>query len=467
MITLLLASLLAWPGAQDASKQDPPKPKIELKYGAQREGRRTDGDMARWRDNRLGVIIHYGLYSQAGGTWNGKNYTSAAEFIKNSAKVPNEDYDKLLKTFNPDRSTPKTWARLIKQMGAKYAVITTKHHEGFCLWPSKYTDFDVESTPYKSDFLGEFVKACDDEGIDVMLYYSIMDWHHKGWRYTINNESDRVEFMKFWEFSALQLEELLERYPKIKGFWFDGTWDSSVKNNGHLTFELDQRLRKINPGLVIGSRLRADETGARHFDANGQLMGDHAQGWERKLPASPRKNDWERVMPLPENQWGYHAKWTGHVKDSIEIIEMIARCAALDGNFAMNLGPKGDGSIRGEELKLMQDIGQWMGANGDAIYSCGASGLERQDWGWFTRKEKSAEVNAIVFNVPVSGRLAIQLNKGETLKSASLDKESLKVEEGADGRYFVHLPKKQFKTAFVVKLQISGGAQATAEAAKI
>jgi alpha-L-fucosidase len=467
MLFLLLASVLACQSLQDASQQDAPKPRIGLKYGAQREGRRTDDDMARWRNHRLGVIIHYGLYSQVGGAWNGTNYRSAAEFIKTAAKVPSEDYDQLLKTFNPDRNTPKNWARLIKQMGAKYAVITTKHHEGFCLWPSKYTNYHVGSTPYKTDFLGEFVKACDDEGLDVMLYYSILDWHHKGWRYALNNDADQAEFLKFWEFSALQLEELLERYPKVKGFWFDGTWDSSVKSNGYLTFELEQRLREIKPGLVIGSRLRADETGARHFDVNGKLMGDYEQGWERKLPTSPLKNDWECVMTIPENQWGYHANWTGHIKDSIEIIEMIAKCTALDGNFAMNLGPKGDGSIRKEELDLIREIGAWMNANGDAIYNCGTSDMEKQDWGWFTRKGKSAEVNAIVFNVPVSGRLSIQLNKGEAIKSAVLAGKNLKVEECVNGRYFVHLPKVPFKTAFVVKLHISGGAQATAEAPKI
>jgi len=446
--------------------QDTPKPRIELKYGAQREGRRTDPDMARWRGHRLGMIIHYGLYSQAGGEWKGVNYKYAAEFIKSSAKIPDEEYNLLLKTFNPDRNAPKNWAKLAKQMGAKYVVITTKHHEGFCLWPSKYTDFDVESTPYKTDFLGEFVKACNEQGLDVMLYYSILDWHHKGWKYQFKDESDRAEFMKFWEFASLQLEELLERYPSIKGFWFDGTWDSSVKNNGHLTFELEQRLRKINPGLVIGSRLRADETGARHFDANGQLMGDYEQGWERKLPAEPLKNDWECVMTIPENQWGYHAKWTGHIKDSIELIEMASKCTSLDGNFVMNIGPRGDGSIRPEETKLIQEIGAWMAVNGDAIYACGTSGLQNQAWGWLTRREKSEEINAIVFNIPISGRLAIQLNKGETIKGATMASQKLDVEEDSGGRYLIHLPKVLPKTAFVVKVQVNAGNQITVEAAK-
>jgi alpha-L-fucosidase len=463
----LVFSLLISASVLGVFAQDQPKPRVELKYGAQREGRRTDADMARWRSHRLGMIIHYGLYSQAGGSWNGVNYSYAAEFIKSSAKVPNEEYDQLLKTFNPDRNAPKNWALLAKTMGAKYVVITTKHHEGFCLWPSKYTDFDVESTPYKTDFLGEFISACSEQGLDVMLYYSILDWHHKGWRYQLKDDADRAAFLDFWEFASLQLEELLQRYPNIKGFWFDGTWDASVKGNGHLTFELEQRLRKIKPGLVIGSRLRADETGARHFDANGQLMGDYEQGWERKLPTAPLKNDWECVMTIPENQWGYHAKWTGHVKDSIELIEMASRCTALDGNFVLNIGPRGDGSIRTEEAKLAKEIGDWMAKNGNAIYGCGTSGLENQAWGWITRKEKSDEINAIVFNVPISGRLTVQLNKGETVKGATLDDNALRVEEDSGGRYFIHLPKQLPQSAFVVKVQIAGGNQNIADAAKI
>ena len=447
--------------------QDIPKPRVELKYGAQREGRRPDTAMARWRAHRLGMIIHFGLYSQAGGTWDGISYPSAAEFIKANAKVPDVEYDKLLKTFNPDKKAPKNWARLAKQLGAKYVVITTKHHEGFCLWPSKHTDFAVHSTPYKTDFLGEFINACEEEGLDVMLYYSILDWHHKSWRYALKDEDDRTEFMKYWKFATLQLEELLDRYPGVKGFWFDGTWDSSVKNNGYLTYELEQRLRKIKPDLVIGSRLRADETGARHFDANGQLMGDYEQGWERKLPVAPLENDWECVMTVPENQWGYHAKWSGHVKDSIELIEMLARCTALDGNFVLNIGPQGNGSIRSEEIQLIQEIGTWMDINSHAIYNCGTSGLEKQDWGWITAREGSTELNAIIFNVPVSGRLNMQLKKGEVIKSATLGGKNLQIEENGNGRYFIHIPKINYNTAFVIKLQIVDGKQTTTDAPKI
>jgi alpha-L-fucosidase len=146
---------------------------------------------------------------------------------------------------------------------------------------------------------------------------------------------------------------------------------------------------------------------------------------------------------------------------------MASKCTALDGNFVMNIGPRGEGSIRPEESRLIQEIGAWMSVNGDAIYGCGASGLENQSWGWLTRKGKNQEINAIVFNIPISGRLAIQLNKGETIKSAVMGNKNLRVEEDSGGRYLIHLPQEPPKTAFVVKVRINAGNQIAAEAAKI
>lgn len=414
---------------------------VPLKYGAQREGKRTDPAMQKWRDNRFGQFVTFGLFSLAGGHWNGKYYGGAAEWIKSTAKISNEAYDSLRVNFNPQQFNAKEWARTAKQMGAKYALITTKFHDGFCLWPSKYTDFDIENTPYKKDLLKEFVDAYNAEGIDVVFYYSVLDWHHPDWRYDIKNEQDSIAFDRYWNWMTLQIEELMHRYPSVIGFWYDGTWDKSVVKRGKYTWDLEKKMQSINPYIISGSRLRADETGARHFDANKNMMGDYEQGWERKLPEKPLENDWECVMTVPENQWGYHSDWRGHVKTPYEVLEMIAASTSLGGNFMLNFGPKGDGSIRKEEQHLAREVGKWMKLNGEAIYNCEESGLPQQKWGYYTMNHKTGKVYMIVFNQPMNGALRVRLNAGTRMVSATLltDKKKLSIEEITRQEYFIDM----------------------------
>ncbi len=335
-----------------------------VKYGQVSEKVRQDRDMLKFRENRFGQFIHWGLFSIPAGEWNGKIYPGASEFLKSYAKISTDDWGKLKYQFNPVNYDPRQWAKYAQQMGVKYATLTTKHHEGFCLWPSEYTDFDMDETPSKRDLVGEFVKAYNDVGIDVYLYYSILDWHHPDWRYKLENKEDSVAFDRFRKYVKNQMAELVRRYPTIKGFWIDGTWDESWKKSGKFSYDLEVYLKKISPGLIINSRFRADEYGARHFDSNGVLMGDYESGYERRLPSPydtvvPTR-DWEAVMTIPENIWGYHKQWNGHIKSGNELIEMLTRCVALNGNFLLNFGPKADGSFREEEIRLFDEIGQWV-----------------------------------------------------------------------------------------------------------
>lgn len=431
-----------------------------LRYGAQREGRRTDTAMQQWRENRFGQFVTFGLFSIPGGHWNGKYYGGAAEWIKSTARISNEAYDSLRANFNPQRFNAREWARMARQMGARYALITTKFHDGFCLWPSKYTDFDIENTPYKKDLLKEFVDAYNAEGIDVVFYYSVLDWHHPDWRYDIKNEQDSVAFERYWNWMTLQIEELMTRYPSVIGFWYDGTWDKSVVKRGKYTWELEKKMQSINPDIISGSRLRVDETGSRHFDVNKKMMGDYEQGWERKIPDRPLENDWECVMTVPENQWGYHSDWRGHVKTPSEVIEMIAGCTSMGGNFMLNFGPRGDGSIRKEEQYLAREIGEWMALNGEAIYGCEGSGLPEQKWGYYTMNRKTGKVYMIVFNQPLNGALRVKLPAKTRLASARLlsGGKELKTEEVARQEYFVFMEKAaRGKYPYVIEIELLQG----------
>lgn len=422
---------------------------VYLKHGAHHIGKRQDAQMERWRNYGLGQFIHWGVYAIAGGHWNGKYYPGAAEWIRSWKEMPKEAYDNLYKQFNPSKFDATAWAKQAKQMGARYMIFTTKHHDGFCLWPSRYTNYTVAASPYKKDIVKEVVDAYDKEGIDVYLYFSIIDWNHPGYRVSLKTDEDKKAYESFKTFTANQLKELLSSYPKVKGLWFDGTWDQAWVQQAGFADSLETVLRAMRPGLIIGSRFRADENGRRHFDSNGDLIGDYEQGWERKLPGSIEDvhgNDWDCVMTVPENQWGYHSEWRGHVKTSTELIEMMVRAASLDGNFVLNFGPDGQGAIRAEETKLAKEIGDWMKINREAIYDCDYAGLEKQDWGYITKSNKTGKYYLIVFNTPVSGSLRLKLLPGmginkiydlQTTATTYQPEEILKDNKGRE--YFIPL----------------------------
>ncbi|WP_143307152.1 alpha-L-fucosidase [Chitinophaga vietnamensis] len=435
---------------------------IPLLHGAHRSGNRTDADMERWRSLRFGQFIHWGVYAIAGGEWNGKVYNGAAEWIRSWKEMPNKDYDALYKQFNPVNYQPQEWAQMAKNMGAKYMIITTKHHDGFCLWPSKYTSYTVAATPYKKDIIGPMVAAYNKAGIDVYLYFSIIDWHHPDWRTSLKTPADSAAWGRFKIFVKNQLKELLTKYPTVKGCWFDGTWDESWKNDGAFSDELEQYLHQLHPGFIIGSRLRADEKGARHFDSNNHLMGDYEQGWERKLPekaADVHGNDWEGVMTVPENQWGYHQHWTGHIKTANEIIEMLARSVSLGGNFVLNFGPKSDGTFRPEEQQLAQNIGRWMQKNGAAIYGGAYAGFDKQDWGYYIRKAGTDTVFMVVCNIPVSGNLRVKLPAQQTIvHAATMDQQDITPEVIGRNEYFVAVPKVAYDAPLVIVLKVAQAA---------
>ncbi|HEY9257472.1 alpha-L-fucosidase, partial [Chitinophaga sp.] len=193
--------------------------------------------------------------------------------------------------------------------------------------------------------------------------------------------------------------------------------------------------------------------------SNGRMMGDYEQGWERKLPAQyadTHGNDWEGVMTIPENQWGYCAKWAGHVKTSNELIEMLAKSTSLGGNFVINFGPKSDGTFRTEEVQRMQEIGQWMKVNGVAIRGGGYAGFDKQDWGYYIRKTGTDSVFMVVCNVPVSGNLHVKLPAQTTLTQATPlgnPAQALVPEVIGKNDYFIHLPVKNYTTPVVILLQ--------------
>lgn len=403
---ILLSTLLVLPCVSQNKRSS-----IPLEHGAHRIGKRTDADMQRWREHGLGQFIHWGVYAIPGGFWEGKYYPGAAEWIRSWKDMPKDAYDALYKEFNPRNFDAKKWAGQAKRMGTKYMIFTTKHHDGFCMWPSKYTDYTVANTPYKKDIVKAIVDAYTKAGIDVHLYFSIIDWNHKGYRSAPpSTPEEKAAYGEFKEFTRNQLIELLTKYPTIKGLWFDGSWDKAWIEESAWVDALGKELREMHPGLIIGSRFRADEYGKRHYDSNGDLIDDYDQTWERDLPNSIddlNGSDWDCVMTVPENQWGYHSEWRGYVKDSYDLIKMMMKAVSMDGNFVINFGPDGQGNIRKEETLLATGIGDWMKVNSEAVYGTAHVDLKEQGWGYFTGKGN--KIYMTVFNRPINNKLHVEI----------------------------------------------------------
>jgi len=419
LITFIIFSLFS--GALSAQVGD--SALIPLKHGAHRATPRTDEAMQQWREYGLGQFIHWGVYAIPGGVWEGKTYTGAAEWIRSWNGIPNAIYDNLYRQFNPVRFDAEQWAKQAREMGAKYMIFTTKHHDGFCMWPSRYTDYTIANTPYKKDIVKELVDAYTLEGVDVYLYFSIIDWNHPGYVSGGNINSPQIKqafqsgeglnpfrtpeqearYEEFKAFTRNQLLELLDNYPQIKGLWFDGSWDVAWVRNASWVDSLGHELRAKHPGLIIGSRFRSDELGNRHEDANGHLIDDYDQRYERNLPETLEETkgfDWDCVMTIPENQWGYHRDWTlTYVKTPYDLIEMAVKANSLNGNFVINFGPDGDGNIRSEESDIAKEVGKWMSVNGEAIYGTSNSRWEKQGWGYYTQKGDN-KLYLTVFNHP-------------------------------------------------------------------
>lgn len=474
--TLMGASYSA--NAQWTGPKQKPTEQKEIKYGPIVPAHRTDPNMEAFRNYGLGQFIHWGVYAIPGNEWEGvsaRGGAAASEWIRSwgGPNVPKDwknTYDNLYKQFDAKDFDAKKWAKQAKDMGAKYMIFTTKHHDGFALWPTKYSDYNITKSPYKKDIVKEVVDAYTAEGIDVYLYFSVLEWNNPDYMGKApETAEEKQRFDKFLQYTRNQLLELLDNYPTIKGFWFDGTWDRSWVQAYDFTYKLEKELRDKHPGLVIGSRFRNDEHGKRHFDSNGRLLGDYEQGWERKLPQQFEwldGNEWDAVMTIPPNGWGYMRDWSGlYTKTTDDILDMLMHSVSMNGNFVLNFGPDGDGNMHPGEDKLAEEIGDWMKVNSEAVYGVRHADLPVSKLGYYTQKEDTLYLT--VFNRPVNNiaRIAVAKSATKVPVSATIlgTTETLEVRHSDIGLdldkntyYDVILPEGfTADRAFVIKMQLN------------
>ena len=322
--------------------------------------------MAWWREARFGMFLHWGLYSILAGKW--KDDDRWAEWIRHNAKIPIDEYDQLRARWNPTGFDPEQWAHMAQRAGMRYAVLTTKHHDGFCLFDSKATDFDVMQTPSARDICRDLAPALRKRGIRVGWYHSIMDWHHpdylprRDWE-AAGRPASEAHFDRYVSYLQTQVDELLTNYGGIDVLWFDGQWEATWTHQ--LAVELEQRIRRRAPHIVINDRINGSGT------PKGGRLGDFGTP-ENEVPATGTpERDWESCMTMNEN-WGYKAK-DQNWKSPRKLVELLVETASKGGNLLLNVGPMADGRFPQPAVERLEAIGEWMAVNRQAIYGCWAS----------------------------------------------------------------------------------------------
>ncbi|HLJ45359.1 MAG TPA: alpha-L-fucosidase [Bryobacteraceae bacterium] len=305
-----------------------------------------------WHDARFGMFIHWGLYSVVG----------RHEWVMEDEGIPVAEYEELAKRFTPKKNAARAWARLARQAGQKYMVMTTKHHEGFCMFDTKLTNYCAPKQACGRDLVREFVDAARGEGMHVGFYYSLMDWHHPDGARCATDEAARRRFV---DYIHGQVRELCSNYGKLDVLWYDVNWPLTPE--GWESAKMNRMVRELQPEIIINNR--------------SGLPEDFATP-EQHIQAATTA--WEACMTMNDS-WGYQRADDGW-KTPKEVVQNLATCARDGGNYLLNIGPKPDGSIPQESINILSEVGKWMDRNGEAIYTAEPCAVRHSDYALFTRK---------------------------------------------------------------------------------
>jgi alpha-L-fucosidase len=409
-----------------------------------------DARMNWWRAARFGMFIHWGVYAVPAGEYKGQRFDHIGEWIMLDGKIPVAEYRAYAQDFNPVKYDPEQWAQLAKDAGMKYIVITSKHHDGFALFPSDATDWDIaDASPYGKDLIGPLAIAARDRGLKFGLYFSqAQDWvhagggkghgfkSHKGWDKAHDGDFDAY----LDRIAAPQAREILIRYqPDI--LW----WDTPVEMTPERAAKLAPLL-ELRPGIITNDRLQRPD-----------YPGDFGTP-EQKIPDRGLDRDWETCMTM-NRTWGYKS-YDHEWKSPETLIRNLIEAASKGGNYLLNIGPKADGTIPEESVARLETIGRWMSVNGESIYGTVASPTERPTWGRITTKpgDESTRLYLHVFDWPVDGKLPVAIsNEVEECRLLADAVRTFEVERHSTQGLTVQLTgEPPDAIASVVELQVKG-----------
>lgn len=403
--------------------------------------RARDRRMKWWREARFGMFIHWGLYAVPAGEYKGQRSTRIGEWIMEWANIPRAEYEKFATQFNPVKFNAAEWVRIAKNAGMKYIVITSKHHDGFSMYDSHVSSYDiVDSTPYHKDPIKALASEAKKQGLKFCFYYSILDWHYpsayvdeRGKDPTAGNTTTKLKpggKEAYVAYMKAQLRELIKAYdPAV--LWFDGEWqDWWTEEDGE---DLYKYVRSLKPDIIINNRIGKGRQGMQGMNkGDREYVGDFGTP-EQQIPANGLPGvDWESCMTMNDT-WGfkyYDDNW----KSPEIIIRNLIDIASKGGNYLLNVGPTSEGVIPQPSVERLAAVGKWMQANGEAIYGTTASPFPTQlSFGRAT--SKPGRVFLHVFDWPADGQLHVPA-WGKTVKKAYLltdRKSALKFTESSDG----------------------------------
>ncbi len=477
-LLILLASIGVFCG-QSCAADRPAAPDGSTAAGiASETPQERDARMQWWREARFGMFVHWGLYSGLAGTWDGKpvGTTGGMEWIQQRVKVDTDTYAKAaIPKFQPTAGFARPWARLAKEAGCKYLVFTSKHHEGFGLSDSKAGDYNAGHVLHR-DLVKEIVEACRAEGLRVGFYHSVIDWHYDQYAYDLSKQlphplkgqpypNAERDHAKYQAYLRQQVDELVSNYGPVDILWWDYSSQDFQGDEAWRSTELMNLVRSKQPAIIMNNRLyRSPEAGWASMGTEGYLprldpkYGDFITP-EQHIPATGMPGvDWETCMTL-NTTWGYsehdHA-W----KTDETLIRNLIDIASKGGNYLLNIGPKGDGSVPEESIRSMRAIGAWMKSNGDSIYATQASPFEKLEWGRCTQKKLSAGTTRLylhVFDWPKDGELIVPGLASRPIQAFLLSGNQPLKAAAEDQHVKVFLPAEApDKIATVVALDIEG-----------
>ena len=432
----------------------------------------NDERMQWWREARFGMFIHWGVYSVPAGTWDSHQINGIGEWIMNNAKIPVSVYQQIGKQFNPVNYNPDAWVKMAKDAGMKYIVITSKHHDGFALFETKASKWNVvDATPYGKDLLKPLAEACKKYGIKLGFYYSqAQDWNNpggsaarkltkQGWAnpdsviidaYTKEHRGhwdpaqEKKTFAQYIDDVAVpQVKELLTNYGDLAVLW----WDTPTDMTDDAATKL-QSLLALQPAIITNDRLKRPN-----------FPGDHKTP-EQRIPNLKDLDgtDWETCMTM-NGTWGYKS-YDHNYKTPETLIRNLLDIASKGGNFLLNVGPTNLGEIPKESVDILAKMGQWMKVNGEAVYGTKASPWGLFSWGRCTKKETKGGTTLYfsVFEWPADGKLVIPGFTNKVISTILLSNGTkLKAAVSKDGVLTVNLPAKApDQIASVVKVEVKG-----------
>ena len=349
--------------------------------------------MAWYTDARFGMFIHWGLYA----------IPARGEWVRSVERIPKEAYMTYFEEFDPVDYDPKQWAKAAKEAGMKYMVLTAKHHDGFCLFDSQYTDFKSTNTKCGRDLVREYVDAVRAEGLKVGFYYSLLDWYHDDYPHYGDKQhpmrddpaygNEGRDFDRYLTYMHNQVRELCENYGKIDILWFDFSYEDQynvMRGEKWKATELVTMVRELQPGVIIDNRLEVSGEGfGSMWEGNPTPYHGDFVSPEQIIPPQGIQDKqgrdlvWEACVTM-NNNWGY-CEYDRFYKPAPMLIKKLVECVSKGGNMLLNVGPDAKGNIPPQSQAILKEIGAWMKRNSKSIYGCGKAGMEKPDCGRITR----------------------------------------------------------------------------------